>query len=439
MILRRDFLAGAMTLSTGFGARAAGGEPLPLVEAAKLAWLYGLPMIETAVVRSRTAKLGTFNRLYHQTDLVTPANQKVTSPNNDTLYSRGFLDLRQGPVELTLPASGTRYLSVALMDLWTNNFAILGTRTTGPDGGRFIVAGPTGPAPSGAIRAPSDFVFVLGRTLVDGPADLAAARAVQAAIAASGPERAPGDFVVPVARTAPWRAYFTSVGELLRENPPPATDAAFFHAVHALGLTARGFAPPAFTPAQEQEIAQGIEKAKQIAADPRGGLYAAQGWVYPRANLGDFGQDYVFRGQIALTGLFGLPLAEAVYTRPVGDSGTGLLHGDRYRLTFPVGRALPVDGFWSLTMYAATSDGQFFLTPNAIDRYAIGDRTRGLRHGSDGSLDIWISRQPPGGARDDNWLPAPAQGPYMVSLRAYLPRPELLTGDYRAPPLRAGF
>ena len=126
-------------------------------------------MIETAGVRARTARLGTFNRLYHQTDLVTPANQKVTSPNNDTLYSRGFLDLRQGPVALTLPASGERYLSLALMDIWTNNFAILGTRTTGPDGGRFIVAGPSGPAPADAIRAPSDFVFALGRTLGSKP------------------------------------------------------------------------------------------------------------------------------------------------------------------------------------------------------------------------------------------------------------------------------
>lgn len=439
MMQRRDFLAGALSMAAIARAQAMTQDPLSLKDAARLAWLYGLPMIETAVIRSRTARLGTFNRLYHQTDLVTPTNQKVTSPNNDTLYSRGFLDLRQGPVELTLPASHERYLSVALMDIWTNNFAILGTRTTGPDGGRFTIAGPTQPAPAGAIRAPSDFVFVLGRTLVDGPADLAAARLVQAGIAASGPERIASDFVVPVTRAAPWRAYFASVGDLLRENPPPATDGAFFRAINALGLTAQGFAPTNFTPQQEDQIAQGVEEAKQTAAEPRGGLYAAQGWVYPRASLGDFGQDYVFRGQIALTGLFGLPLAEAVYTRPVGDNGTGLLHGDRYRLSFPAGQTLPVDGFWSLTMYAATPDGQFFLTPNAIDRYAIGDRTPGLRRGSDGSLDIWIARQPPGGARDANWLPAPAKGPYMVSLRAYLPRPELLNGAYRAPPLRAGF
>lgn len=439
MMARRDFLAGALTLSLAARASAAGRSLLTLSEAAKLAWLYGLPMVETAAIRARTARLGTFNRLYHQTDLVTPANQKVTSPNNDTLYSRGFLDLRQGPVTLSLPASGERYLSLALMDIWTNNFAILGTRTTGPDGGRFTVAGPNGPAPADAIRAPSDFVFALGRTLVDGPDDLIAARAIQAMITASGPERAPVNFVTPVTRNAPWRDYFTSVGALLAENPPPATDTGFFHAVRALGLTPGGFNPPAFTPAEEQQIAEGVAQAKRTAAEPRGGLYAAQGWVYPQANLGDFGQDYVFRGQIALTGLFGLPLAEAVYTRPVGDHNSGLLHGERYRLTFPPGQMLPVDAFWSLTMYAATPDGQFFLTPNAIDRYAIGDRTPGLKYGPDGSLDIWISRHAPGAGRDSNWLPAPAEGPYIVSLRAYLPRADLLNGAYRAPPLTPGF
>ena len=77
-------------------------------------------------------------------------------------------------------------------------------------------------------------------------------------------------------------------------------------------------------------------------------------------------------------------------------------------------------------MYEATSDRQFFFTPNALGRYAIGDRTTGLVRNPDGGLDIWIGRHEPGGERRANWLPAPASGPFTLTLRAYLPDAELL-------------
>ena len=48
-----------------------------------------------------------------------------------------------------------------------------------------------------------------------------------------------------------------------------------------------------------------------------------------------------------------------------------------------------------------------YLVPNAIDRYAIGDRTKGLRRGRDGSLTIYVQHARPKGAKAANWLPAP--------------------------------
>ena len=151
---RRDLMlrgAGFLAMA-GLGvpdlARAApAGASTGLRETARLAWLYGLPLIEVAAVRRRILGMTPANVLFHQRDLLTVATQRVTSPNNDTLYSRAMLDLSRGPVELILPPSGDRYLSVALMDMFTNNFAVLGTRPTGAEGGRFGLAGPTGPAP----------------------------------------------------------------------------------------------------------------------------------------------------------------------------------------------------------------------------------------------------------------------------------------------------
>jgi predicted N-acyltransferase len=96
---------------------------------------------------------------------------------------------------------------------------------------------------------------------------------------------------------------------------------------------------------------------------------------------------------------------------------------------------LPVNSFWSLSLYEATPEGQFYFTDNPLNRYAIGDRTAGLTHNADGSLDIWIGNVSPGLERETNWLPAPA-GPFALFLRAYLPRTELLTGSYRVPALK---
>jgi hypothetical protein len=76
------------------------------------------------------------------------------------------------------------------------------------------------------------------------------------------------------------------------------------------------------------------------------------------------------------------------------------------------------------------------LVPNDIGRYAIGDRTRGLVHGADGSLTIHIQAQPPSDiAALANWLPAPA-GDFYLCLRGYLPQPPLLDGRYRLPGLQ---
>lgn len=80
-------------------------------------------------------------------------------------------------------AWGSRYFSVAFMDMYTNNFGVVGTRTTGGDGGTFMVVGPaqatTDPL---AIRAPTNWVWTLVRLLIDGDAHLAEANALQDAI-----------------------------------------------------------------------------------------------------------------------------------------------------------------------------------------------------------------------------------------------------------------
>ena len=411
-----------------------------LREAARDAWIYALPLIEMAGSRSEALKRVAPNQMVAATALTTLATQFVTTPNNDTLYARAWLDLGAGPVTLTLPPSGERYLSVALMDMYSNNFAILGTRTTGRDGLRVTLLGPQEAAriDGPVLRSPTRWVWLLARTLVDGEADLASAVAVQGRIQVAGKAAA-----VPPARAgrnAAWAEYFASAQALLDENPPPVTDVAWLQRVEPL-LAAQGigrrFDASRFSAAEAAEIQAGIEEAK---AQLRGRRQApvVDGWTYPKSDLGDFGQDMLYRAQVAVGGLAALPPVEAMYMRALSPQGAVALDSSqRWRLRFTKQRLPPVDAFWSLTMYELTPDGQAFFTANPIDRYAIGDRTPGLVRGADGSLDLWMQREDPGPERRANWLPTPQGKPFTVILRAYLPKDELLQGSYRLPGLEA--
>jgi hypothetical protein len=73
------------------------------------------------------------------------------------------------------------------------------------------------------------------------------------------------------------------------------------------------------------------------------------------------------------------------------------------------------------------------LVENSIHRYAIGSRTEGLKYNPDGSLDLFIQAHAPAG-HESNWLPAPG-GSFVLTMRLYLPKPELLNGTYKIPPI----
>ena len=177
----------------------------------------------------------------------------VTSPNNDTLYASAWLDLTQGPVTVTLPDFGKRYFSLQLMDMYTNSFAVLGTRTTGSTAETFTLIGPNdaSPAQGNVLRAPTARVWALARTLVDGPHDLEAANKAQAGVTVSGPRVEPGTahqtFAKGRAPNASWRDYFIEASRLLAEHKPPATDLAIRKRIAPLGLGA-DFSPDKFKP-----------------------------------------------------------------------------------------------------------------------------------------------------------------------------------------------
>jgi hypothetical protein len=119
---------------------------------------------------------------------------------------------------------------------------------------------------------------------------------------------------------------------------------------------------------------------------------------------------------------------EAAYWTATIDGAGRRLSGDRsYRLRFPPGGLPPNDAFWSLT---ATDPGGYIVS--VAGRPSVGSHS-GLITSPDGSVDILLQPHEPSGAAQ-NWLATPS-GRFKVMLRAYLPGPAIVEGDYEVPPV----
>ncbi len=225
-------------------------------------------------------------------------------------------------------------------------------------------------------------------------------------------------------------AFFAALGEILRSDPPPARDAC------ALRAFARAGIGPGATPTSPVLAAAAKAGARIVAgAERRANRFGAarnNGWTLPGPYVGAYGRNYLGRAVIATAALGANTRPETIYPLAVADvKGRPLTGARRYRVRFPKGQLPPADAFWSLTMYGQDR----YLVPNAIDRYAIGDRTEGLRRGRDGSLTIYVQHGRPRGAAAANWLPAPA-GRFRLALRIYEPRRSALTGRWTPPPVQ---
>src|SRR5262249_31923166 len=79
------------------------------------------------------------------------------------------------PIVLSVPDTGGRYYLLPMLDMWTDVFSVVGSRTTGTKAGNYALVGPgwNGTLPNGLtkIAAPTSTIWILGRTQTNGPAD----------------------------------------------------------------------------------------------------------------------------------------------------------------------------------------------------------------------------------------------------------------------------
>jgi hypothetical protein len=417
--------------------------------------LYFYPLVTMDITRLQAINapagtkpgFGPPNEFHHFRAFPTADFRNVVRPNFDTLYSSAFLDLTAGPVILHAPDTDDRYYMLPLIDMWTDVFANPGKRTTGTDAKDFVVTGPgyTGELPDGlpVIAAPTPYVWIIGRTQTNGPADYDAVHKVQDGYSITPVGEAPNHVVDPEydTTTEPLKLvnnmstadFFTYAADLLAVNPPHPTDFSQLARIASLGIVAgESFDASRFSAEELAEIDAGRAGALQdmLAALNTLGTNI-DGWTTFTETMGVYGNYYFKRAVVTLIGLGANPAEDAVYPLLTADADGNPVAGENdYVIHFDADKLPPAYAFWSVTMY----DAEGFQVANELDRFAIGDRDP-LTYNADGSLDLYLQHTNPGPEREANWLPAPL-GPLGITMRLYAPKREVLDGRWHPPAVR---
>jgi hypothetical protein len=281
-------------------------------------------------------------KLHHTRNLMPVDHQTVVRGNRDTLYSAGVLDLDAGPVTITMPDAGTRFMSLMVIDEdhYVSSVAYgpgVHTLSRQPDGTRYVLAGI--------------------RTLVNpnNPQDFEVVHRLQDAIKVE--QASSGAFVVP--------AWDSSSREKV--------GAALLQLAATIPDTRRMFG------ARDQ-----VDAVRHLVG-------AATGWG-------------------------GNPEKDAMYLTVVPPRNDGRTV---HRL---VVKDVPVDGFWSISVYNAKG----YYEPNPYTAYTINNLTGKI--GSDGTMTVQF-----GGCDGKllNCLPITPGWNYWV--RLYRPRASILDGTWKFP------
>lgn len=425
---------------------------------AKEAYLYGFPVVEMyktlytqAVDRKSPNFKAPFNRIGNTAKAFTARDTAFVTPNADTPYSFVWMDLRAEPLVLTLPPiEEHRYYSVQLIDAYTQNFAYLGTRSTGNNGGHFMIAGPDwqGQQPlhiDRLLRSESNIAYALYRTQLLDDKDLAKVKQIQKgykvqtlsqydkhkAPAAAPPIAWPK--LTPTMSDTP--DLFRYLNFMLAFAPAQDVEKDLLARFKTIGIEAgKPFKLTDLSAEQRQALEDGISDAKAEFAEFKKTKVDSH-----QVTSGDFfgtrdhlKGNYLYRYAGANMGIFGNSSEEADYIGYFVDNDGQPVDAAKhdYTLHFDQGALPPADAFWSLTMYDARTK---LLVANPLNRYLINSRMLpDLKLDSDGGLTLYVQNKAPAQDRQSNWLPAP-NGPFYGVLRLYLPTPAVTSGQWKMP------
>jgi hypothetical protein len=453
----------AVSLPTPGYTQAQAVSPAEARAIAKEAYIYGFPLVDSYriqhsyfVDRGGPEFKAAWNTIFNNARVYTPADKAIQTPNSDTPYSYVGADLRAEPLVFTVPAVDKgRYYSLQFIDMYTFDFAYVGSRATGHGPGSYLLAGPNwkGEKPKGIssiIRSETEFVFILYRTQLFDPADIENVKRIQAGYKVqtlsqymgrtAPPPPSVVDFINPLTPEQERKSleFFNVLNFILRFCPTDVSERALMARLAKINVGAgKKFEADSLPPEMRKALEDGMADAWNAFGEFKttqidtGKLSSADGFG-TRAYLRN---DYLQRMTAAVLGIYGNAKQEAIYPAYFVDSGSQKLDGaSRYTLRFAPGQLPPVNAFWSLTLYELPSS---LLFANPLNRYLINSpMVPGLKRDADGGVTLRVQNASPGEGGESNWLPAP-KGPFFLVMRLYWPKPEALEGKWKAPPLQS--
>ena len=278
---------------------------------------------------------GPMNRFANVGAFPTADMRVVVRPNFDTLYSSGWLDLTKEPMVVSAPDTGGRYYLLPMLDMWTDVFASPGWRTTGTGAGNFLVTPPGWrpdlrekfveefrlPDNTQRIDAPTPYVWIIGRTKTDGPADYDAVHKIQAGykitpLSQWGKEPVPPEVKIDPSidmktppkvqvDTMPAAKFFAYAAELLKLHPPHITDQPIIARLKRIGFeVGKSFDLDKADPAVQKGLASAPEDAQKLMAWKVPTLARiANGWSMNTDTMGVYGNYYLKRAIVTQFGL----------------------------------------------------------------------------------------------------------------------------------------
>ena len=417
-------------------------------------FLYPLVMMEVtrrhiSAGDRRNAAQRKANLFLHNHEMANDKWRSVARSNIDTLFSTAWIDLSKGPATITLPPAGDRYHMFQMLDMWTDTYAVVGSRTVGQDGATVTLVGPQhalshqSSVNETVIHCPTPTTWIIGRSYAQNGPDLQdAITFVDSIVGHSEHEQHFSDEVVfpgdastkipPVTkvRNLSGQEFFEFASRIINREGIRNTDGSI-----ALRLRALGFIPGHTFDysAQPERVREAITEAPRLALRRIKNLLSSRGnivngWSTSQGDIGTYGNSYLQRAAVALIGLAANPTIDAVYIGSIADSDNEKLNGaNTYLLHFKKGELPPAHAFWSITAY----DHEGFMMSNRLDRFGIRSRDQ-LECNDDGSLDIYFAPECPSAAPESNWIPSIA-GPVALQFRLYSPAEAYLDGTWRPP------
>ncbi len=418
--------------------------------------IWGMPLVNVDYMRQAYFKAGAkYNDVIFWSNPNTWKNQ-TTTPNHSTSYVIFFMNLKNGPVVVDIPAATEQALYGTLINCW--NEPMINVGNTGYDkgkGAKYVLLPPEykGKIPSGYIpvqstnynnysllriiiktQSPENVkkgIEYLHKLKIYPLAEAASPKPIQFIDVADKPFEA-----IPEYNSR----FYTSLDRMIHEEPVHERDLAMMGQLYILNIGK----DLTFNP--DEPTKKLLDKAAEEAHQWMMEGYATNGTpIWPK-----IGRKWTFLLDIPLAegtkvtflekdkdlrvdvraaawfAMFGpvVPPPPQLYVKSYETKDGERLNGSNtYHLNVPAN--VPTSQFWAVDVYDAETGG--FIRESRI--VGLDSYKQNLVKNADGSVDVYFGTKAPAG-KENNWIPTIDGKAFFVMFRIYGPKKEAVDGTW---------